>query len=205
MATFDFDAVVVGGGVAGACTAALMAKAGFRVCLLDQRIPNPPDDETSARVVALSLGSQRILNHAGAWSLLGEGHATAYGEMRVESGQGVLRFRADEHGLPALGWIVEIPRIQHALWTALNDHPNVTIQAPSQWHDWSPIEGGIKIRLEDEKGDLTASLSTKVLIGADGAQSRLRQSAGIETTQWDYNQRALIGPVTTDIPHPGMA
>lgn len=205
MATFDFDAIVVGGGVAGASTAALMAEAGFAVCLLDQRMPSPPADETSPRVVALSLGSQRILNHTGAWSMLGENHATPYGQMRVESGQGVLRFKADEHGLPALGWIVEIPRLQHALWRVLKDNPNVTIQAPSHWHDWTPIEGGARIRLADDRGDLTASQTTRVLIAADGAQSRLRQSAGIETTQWDYNQQALIGPVTTETANPGMA
>ncbi|HEY7905523.1 MAG TPA: FAD-dependent monooxygenase, partial [Wenzhouxiangella sp.] len=112
---------------------------------------------------------------------------------------------SDEHGLPALGWIVEIPRLQHALWDVLKTHPLVTIKAPTQWHDWAPIDGGVRIRLKHEQGDLTDTHSARVLIAADGAQSRLRQSAGIETTQWDYNQQALIGPVTTQIKNPGTA
>lgn len=205
MTAFDFDAIVVGGGVAGACTTALLAKAGFRVCLLDQRVPVALSDQPSPRVVAMGLGSQRILDHAGAWSSLEEHHMTAYGQMRVESGQGVLTFKADEHGLPALGWIVEIPRLQHALWDVLKTHPLVTIKAPTQWHDWAPIDGGVRIRLGNAQGDLTDTHSARALIASDGAQSRLRQSAGIETTQWDYNQQALIGPVTTQIKNPGTA
>ncbi len=205
MPAFDFDATVVGGGVAGACTAAVLAKAGFRVCLLDQRAPAALSDAPLARVVAIGLGSQRILNHAEAWSRLGKDHTTAYGQMRVESGQGVLTFKADEHGLPALGWIVEIPRLQHALWEVLHAHPRVSIEAPAQWHDWSVVAGGLRLRLKNEQGDLTATHTTRLLVAADGARSSIRQAAGIETDSWDYNQQALVGPVTTETPNPGMA
>src|SRR5580693_3692643 len=90
----DFDVVVIGGGLAGACTAALLAQhaglAAGRVALLSDESPvarssaDPPD----LRVVAISRASERVLRAAQAWQLLDPARLCAYERMRVwhESG-----------------------------------------------------------------------------------------------------------------------
>ena len=205
MPKFDFDAVIVGGGIVGAITAKLLADQDWQVCLLDQHHPKSLQQTLNTRVVAISPGSQRIMEKAGIWSTLDPERLGVYRQMQVESQNQTVQFSAQEHGLPELGWIVETDLIQNRAWDRLADHPNVVIKSPAQWHDWSEKSNGLKVRLVDEHGDLAETISAQLLIAADGTRSALRQSAEIETTLWDYNQVALIGPVVTGSPNQGMA
>lgn len=200
----DWSALVVGGGVAGATTALLLAKQTGKVCVIDQRVPQF-EDKASNRVVAISLGSERILKHIGIWPALPADRLAPYDQMVVDAKGQRLTFRADEHGLPHLGTLIEIPLLEKVLWEAMAHHPNIEIKAPVQWHDFEDTPSGIRLRLLDEAGDVQATLSACVLIGADGARSRIRQQAGIDHTWWDYNQQALIGPVRTEKPNDGLA
>src|SRR5262245_901931 len=83
------DIVVVGGGMVGACLAALMARRGIvpagRLVLIESRLPPRPaaDDEVDLRVSALSRASERILQACGAWAAIGASRACAYERMSV--------------------------------------------------------------------------------------------------------------------------
>ena len=71
----DFDVLIVGGGMVGACLAALLARderlAAWRVAVVEPSAPRPPQDGVvDLRVSALSRASERILRHAGAWDAL---------------------------------------------------------------------------------------------------------------------------------------
>lgn len=204
MAKPDWDALVVGGGVAGATTALLLAKQGAKVCVIDQRIPHF-EDTPSNRVVAISLGSERILRHIGVWQALPHERLAPYGQMVVDAKGQRLVFRADEHGLPHLGTLIEIPLLEKQLWETIRQAPGIELHAPCHWHDFEQTSACIKLRLLDEAGDVQNRLTASVLIGADGARSAIRQRAGIENTWWDYNQKALIGPVVTEKSNEGLA
>lgn len=204
MAKADWDALVVGGGVAGATTALLLAKQGAKVCVIDQRVPRF-EDKASNRVVAISLGSERILRHIGVWQALPVERLAPYDQMVVDAKNQRLVFRADEHGLPHLGTLIEIPLLEKQLWETIKQHADIELRAPCHWHDFEQTPSCIKLRLLDEAGDVQSSLTASVLIGADGARSIIRQHAGIENTWWDYNQQALIGPVVTEKSNEGLA
>jgi 2-polyprenyl-6-methoxyphenol hydroxylase-like FAD-dependent oxidoreductase len=196
----DFDIVVAGGGVAGAVTAALLARQGRRVALVDRKRPRAPeaDAEFDPRVVAISPGARNVLSAAGAWQHVPEERVGPYARMAVQADGGHVEFAASQHGLEQLGWIVEIPTLQAAAWQSLASQTGVVdIMAPAGVESFEPRTNRLGVELDN--GD---HIRTRLLIAADGARSRLRELAGIEVDQWHYNQHALVTHVTTEQPTP---
>ncbi len=50
-----------------------------------------------------------------------------------------------------------------------------------------------------------ATLSARLLVGADGARSQIREQAGIATHGWDYDQSAIVTTVGHERDHEGRA
>lgn len=198
----DFDVVIAGGGVAGATAAALLAESGHRVALVDRRAPEEPDPaaDFDPRVVAIAPGSAAVLGAAGAWERLPENRLGPYDRMQVHADGGRIDFAASEHGLGKLGWIVEVPWLQAACWQALEALEGVDILAPSSVTGFSRREDHVRLELDDDK-----TMRARLLVAADGARSRLRRMAGIETDLWHYNQKALVAHVETQAPNDGLA
>ncbi len=197
-----FDVIVVGGGAAGACTAALMATGSRRVGLLDIRTPQRPDAEKDIdpRVAAISPGSRNILIAAGAWPLLDGKRIGSYDRMRVVSGRHSIDFRASDHGLSQLGWILEIPAVERALWDALEARGQVEFLTGHRLASMGSRAGELRLHLDDG-----SRVDTRLLVAADGGQSRVRREAGIETDTWHYNQSAIVAHLETEQPNQGLA
>lgn len=195
MATLDFDFIIVGGGVAGAACAALLAGQNRRVALIDTRRPRfqTSPGEFDLRVVAISPGSQRVLAAAGAWQHLDPSRLAAYRHMQVHAESLGVTFSASDHGLLELGWIAEIPAMEQALWTALDSMDAVTMFAPVSWSSFDMGSETVRIVLDDGR-----TLRASLIVAADGGRSRLRQQTGITVDEWHYNQCALIAPVQTE-------
>lgn len=198
----DFDIVIAGGGVAGATAAAFLAQSGHRVALVDRQRPKDldPGSDFDPRVVAIAPGSAAVLDAAGAWERLPTERLGPYDRMQVHADGGEIEFRASEHGLSQLGWIVEVPWLQACVWQALAGIGGVELIAPAGVKDVSQREDHVRIERDDGK-----TLRARLLVAADGARSRLRQMAGIETEMWHYNQQALVCHVTTERPNDGIA
>ncbi len=201
----DDTLLVVGGGVTGATTAALLAQAGWSVAVVDRRGFDMHSPQPNDRVVALGLGAQRVFKHLGLWSRLMEGAVTPYPTMVVEAKGHRLTFHADAHGLPELGFIVSIPWLEAVLAEHIQAQENIELHAPATWSDFKVTDDGVRLYLGPNPQTVTETLSGALLVGADGAGSAVRQRAGIEHTAIDYNQQALIGPVVTARPNPGIA
>jgi len=200
----DFDVVIVGGGMVGACLAALMGAesrlAGWRIAVVDPATPRPPvDGATDLRVSALSRASQRILVHAGAWPAI-ERHACPYSEMVVWDAAGrpdardALRFSASEAGEPDLGCIAENLRVQWALTESRHARGVTQLRA-----------GLEALEFDDDSARLTLSdgrrVACSLVVGADGGQSRTRELCGIGRAGWSYGQSAVIAHLRPQRPH----
>ena len=198
----DHDIVIAGGGVAGATAAALLAHSGHRVALVDRRRPATvdPGAEFDPRVVAIAPGSAAVLAAAGAWDRLPAERLGPYDRMRVHAEGGEINFRASEHGLEKLGWIIEVPWLQACAWQALEALDGVELLAPAGVTTFCQRENHVRVELTDGR-----ILKAGLLVAADGARSRLRQMAGIETDLWHYNQQAVVSHVTTQTPNDGLA
>lgn len=202
--THEFDIVVVGAGMVGAALASGLGQSGFSVALVD-RAEVPVFDPQAApdlRVSALSAGSERYLCQLGAWDAMTTMRLTPYARLAVWDqtphplSQLLPRtlarteFNARELDAPHLGHIVENPVTQQALWQCAKAQPTVTM-----------ITGNGIIRLTDDPTGATVHLEDgsqlvcQLVVGADGAASRVRDLAGIGVSRDQYGQQALVASV----------
>lgn len=203
----DFDLVIIGGGMVGACLAALAAStrefAGLRIALLEAHPPSSPpsDDEVDLRVSAVSRASERILDACGAWSKIEARQRCAYSDMVVwdaasrPRAPGSIHFSASESGQPDLGHIVENRRLQWAIYASAALRSGVTVLRAEL--SGLGLDGAAATLILADGRKLTAAL----IVGADGAASSSRKLAGIETRGWEYEQRAFVTHVRTEHAH----
>ncbi|AMN46677.1 2-octaprenylphenol hydroxylase [Steroidobacter denitrificans] len=206
----DFHIVVIGGGMVGACVAALSAAnpqlTGLRIAMLEAQPPTmpPPQDgnaEIDLRVSAFSRAAERILGSVGAWPLLPAQHICAYDDMvvwdapRQPDDPGVIRFSAGAVGEPNLGHIIENRRVQWALYECAPFREQVTLLR-------AELTG---LEFDNERAVLSLGdgrrISAMLVIGSDGAASRSRALAGIETRGREYDQQAFVTHVRTERAH----
>jgi len=203
--TPEYDLVVVGGGAVGATFAALAVRqAGLpaaRVAVIERDRPPPwtLTDAYDLRVFALSRASSRILAAAGAWDAIARARVSPYERMRVwhESmspfGNDALVFDAAELGEPNLGYIVEGRLIQTALHASLEALGVTIVSATVESLALAPDTAVVAL------GE--RRLTARLLVGADGGRSRVRELAGLAATTRDYHQQAIVANVTTAKPH----
>ncbi|MGB6602700.1 MAG: FAD-dependent monooxygenase, partial [Steroidobacteraceae bacterium] len=158
-----------------------------------------PDAPPDARVVALSRASERVLGHAGAWQAMAGARLSAYERMRIwhesvpAASRDVLVFDAADVGEPNLGYIVENRLLQAALlgaFTAAGGHLH-----RAQFTSLRIADDAVEVRTA------SGALSARLVVGADGAQSALREAAGLTAEVSDYRQNAIVASVATAQPH----
>lgn len=201
------DVLIVGGGPVGACAGALLARgsaghaAPLSVAILEPRRPQMPlaGSGLDSRVVAISRASEHILESAGAWFRVLGPRVEAYERMRIwhesvaPSSGGVLVFDAAEVGEPNLGYILENRLLQAALLDAFADAGG-RIES-LELH--SLRVGTECVEVETSGG----SMSARLVIGADGARSAVRESVGLTAEISDYRQTAIVTTVETERAH----
>jgi 2-octaprenyl-3-methyl-6-methoxy-1,4-benzoquinol hydroxylase len=209
----SFDVVVVGGGMVGAAVACSLGGSSLKVAVIESAPPEAftPDQPHDLRVSALSIASKNILETVGAWDGVVNRRLCPFRRMRVWETAGDTEFCSDDINYPELGYIVENRVTQLALLERLQDFDNVELMCPATINkiNYSPGRiGSLPIAAlppslavgkspEVELGD-GRILSAKVLVAADGGQSRVRQVVGLGVTSWDYKQHALVIYIETD-------
>ena len=194
-----FDAVIVGGGMVGAAAALGLAKQGLQVALIENEAPAGFDPSAPAdlRISAIGCASARFLQKLGAWGSVEKMRSVPYRRLETWEVDGSeVKFDAQSLGLPELGFMVENRVLQLALWQQFDALTNLTRFCPAKLrhllqHDdktWS---------LQLTTGDL---LRTKLVIAADGANSLVRQLAGIGVDGWEYRQHCMLINVETETP-----
>ncbi len=196
-----FDVVVVGAGVVGASCALLLARCGFRVGVLEERLPLPWNQahELDPRVIAAAPSAVQLFERLEVWDTIVNARACAYRRMRVwdACAPAELGFDAADEGRAALGWIVENGLIQSVLWQALQRTPGIELFCPATYESAEQRDGRLQqLRLADG-----TRLNTRLLIAADGGNSLWPQRLGITHRSRDYEQRAIVAHVRTERAH----
>ncbi|MBT6419400.1 MAG: 2-octaprenyl-3-methyl-6-methoxy-1,4-benzoquinol hydroxylase [Gammaproteobacteria bacterium] len=191
----EYDVLIVGGGMVGATVACALGDSDLRVALIEQSMPEEfsPEQAHDLRVSALSIASQQILQTVGAWDAVLAARVCPFKRMRVWETAGDTEFNSDTIDYDALGYIVENRVTQLALLHRAEAFSNVEFLCPATIKQINYVAGKASVELEDG-----AVLSAKVVVGADGGQSRLRHVVGLGVTSWDYQQHAMVIYVETD-------
>lgn len=189
--------VVCGGGIAGMACALGLARQGFKVSVLapDRSHPVPDADTYHPRVYAISEANHQFLHGLGVWNLMDARRLTPVVAMELYGdGGGYLELDAWQDARDTLTWIVESGEMERVLRQALLVYGVV-------WHD---------AQLSSREGNqLTTStgqtLQADLLVGADGAKSTVRRLSGISHEFRAYGDEGLVGHLTAERPHQGVA
>ncbi len=196
----DYDVLIVGGGMVGASLAVALMPLGLKIGLIDAfKFGVAEQPSYDDRSIALSYGSSRIFAGMGLWDAL-ESKTTPIKKIHVsDRGHfGATRLSAIKEKVPALGYLVEGRVFGKLLYDVLGDS-NIEQIIPASVTATKEIKNGLEITLLKDKKETT--VTAKLLVGADGTQSKIRELSGIGMTQSDYHQTAVIANISTEKPH----
>ena len=202
----SFDLAIIGGGMVGLALACALADSDLNVAIIEGRTPNlTPNDQHDIRVSALSQASKNLLTRLDVWSSIAAGRCQPYQAMDVWDSDsfGKISFDAAELRSDSLGTIVENSAIQAALWQRAQQISNITIFDPYHCKSiaFGDKEAWLTLQSTDPDNQEQPSLTAKLVVGADGANSWLRNKADIPLTSWDYGHHALVATIETDLNH----
>ncbi|MUK75592.1 FAD-dependent 2-octaprenylphenol hydroxylase [Aliivibrio fischeri] len=197
------DIAIIGGGMVGLTVAAALENSGLRIAVIESQLPKEelaslPD----IRVSAISRASENILNNVGAWQGVLSRRAAPYTSMQVweQDSFAKIEFEAEDIAQHNLGHIVENRVIQLSLLDKISKQENVTLLAPERCSNIMFGESEAWINLESGK-----AITAKLVVGADGANSWLRNQLDIPLTHWDYGHSALVANIRTVDVHDATA
>jgi 2-octaprenylphenol hydroxylase len=194
----QFDVIIIGGGIVGATAACALGAAGLSVAVVEARTPVVDTGVRDARVFAITRASERIFSALGVWDAISARDICTFREMRVwdAGGSGAIHFDCADIGEPFLGHIIEPRFIQAALLERLQTLAEVQLYCPAQFSDIEIGENQVTVVLDD-----ATTLTTSLVVAADGARSPLREHLGIQVRVHDYRQSGLVALVKTEHGH----
>ncbi len=204
----DVDIFISGGGVAGLTAAAAFGAAGFSVVIAD---PAPPITDASTegadlRTTAFLQPARDFLDRAGLWPRL-VAHATPLQVMRIVDAGGAEPIprvtkdfnAADISDLP-FGWNLPNWLLRREMVARIAELPNVDFRSGVGFKSMLTRTAHARVTLTDG-----TSLTTRLVIGADGRGSPVRQAAGIDAQTTRYGQKAVTFAVTHAAPHDNIS
>lgn len=196
-----FDVIVVGAGIVGAAFALALKGSGLKVAVIEASPLSAPGADWDSRIYAISPGSARWLAELGVWQTLDATRiAPVYG-MQIHGDAGAqIEFDAYAAGLPQLAHIMESGRIQHGLWQALQAAPHISVFSGVRCAAIEWADAGAQLQLEDG-----STLSTQLVVAADGVHSWVRTQAGISAQRSDYGQLGVVANFACERDHRHIA
>ncbi|MGZ8240188.1 MAG: 2-octaprenyl-6-methoxyphenyl hydroxylase [Methylobacter sp.] len=200
----DYDLFIAGGGLSGNCLALALKEIGLRMAIIEantrkQLHASPAGD----RALALAAGTVKMLEALGVWQ--GISHAaTAIKNIHIsDRGHfGKTRLSAQKENVPALGYVVIARDIEEHVANLVNA-ANIPVICPARVAGLMSGDEEICVSLKPENGSL--SISAKLLVGADGGNSSVRNLLEIAQQKTDYGQTALVTTVKSSIPNNNVA
>jgi 2-octaprenylphenol hydroxylase len=198
-----YDVVIVGGGVVGLVLALALKDSDLTVAVIDAELGNQALGEQPAlRVSAISLASENILRKLGVWDEIDGQRRLSYQHMSVwdKDSFGKIQFSHTDVHQAQLGHIIENQSLRGSLWRKAEAGGHIELLAPKKIAKLVFGQQESFITLDDE-----SMLSARLVVGADGANSYVRQQAGLPLTYWDYDHRAIVATIKTALPHDNTA
>lgn len=195
------DLLIVGAGMVGSALALALRDSGLNILVVDGGPltvkPFVADAPFEARVSALSIASQRVLERLGVWDGIVARRVSPYSDMHVwdGSGTGKVHFSASSVHAEVLGHIVENRVVQDALVERLHGS-DIGLLADARLEQMRHSGDDWLLTLSDGR-----TLRAPLVVAADGANSTVRRMTGTATREWDYLHHAIVTSVRTEESH----
>mgnify|MGYP001806235789 CR=1 FL=1 len=206
----DYDVTIVGGGIVGATLACSLKDSGLKIAIIEPQLPSIAASRSQA--YAITLLSGLILEGIGVWQKILP-QITTFHQINLCDGNypRIVEFYPQDLGKTqkvsppksAMGYVGEHRVLLTALQECLENCPNVSWVCPAEvvQVNYQSEYASVDIKINEE----VRTISTKLLVAADGARSRLRTSANIKTSGWKYWQSCIAMTIKTEKPHNEIA
>ena len=196
----QYDVLIIGGGMVGLTLACVLGRSAVRVAVIEAYEPQDrlAGEDYTLRMSAINKSSQQVFERIQAWQGMLQRRACAYQQMHVwdATGDGKIHFDAADLGTDGLGHIIENQMVQYALYEQATRLDSVELICPAQVTEIDYQPQGSRVSLRDGR-----CLGAPLLVGADGAQSMVRQAAQIEVEQAAYQQKGVVACVKSTQHH----
>jgi len=199
-ATHSTDIVINGAGMVGLLLANALAEHGLSIAIVEpaQQVPTWNQQQFDMRVSAITRASQHILTTLGIWQDIEAMRVSPFREMHAwdSTGDGVIHFDSADIGQAYLGHIIENSVIQTALYNHLKTFDNIHWFQPAVPAELAISQHNAVLLLDDQ-----TQINARLIVGADGGRSWVREQAGITIQSTDYKQHAVVATVKTQLFH----
>ena len=200
-----YDLIIVGGGMVGASLAVALKDSGLSIAIIEafewKGHQQPSFDDRS---IALSYGSKKILDAMSVWPEIKDRcqpiktiHVSDRGYF------GATRLYHDEEKVEALGYVIENRVMGEMLQNKIESMTHVDVLMPATVENVDELAEEVKLSVL--QGDQVTTITTSLLIAADGAMSKVRDMVGITHRKDEYSQSAVIANVVTEKYHQAVA
>ena len=184
----NFDLIIVGGGIVGSTLAVALKNVGLKIAIIESQ--SLGEVVKRQRAYALSILSGKIFQGIGVWQDIFP-HIGKFKHIRLSDDffAGVVKFKTDDLHTDYLGYVGEHPYILSALQKACLDSPQISYFEQAKINNLTTDDTGTRVQIQLQDQEL--SLQTKLIVGADGARSFIREQAEINTRGWKYWQSCV--------------
>jgi 2-octaprenyl-6-methoxyphenol hydroxylase len=200
-----YDVAIVGGGLVGSSLAIALHDSGLAVALIEAVAPRtstqPSYDE---RNLALARATVTALDTLGVWKSVAA-RATAIRRIHISrAGEfGSVRLDAQREHLADFGAVLPARELGNGLVAALAAATSLARITPAQVTAVEPAGDAVTLVLQRDGAE--SRLRARLVVGADGTDSFVRNALGIEVEEEDYAQTLFVGTVTPEREMDGCA
>lgn len=202
------DVLIVGGGLVGSSLAIALALDGVDVGLVEATAPGSLPPVFDQRNLSFAEASVHALTTLGVMQKL---RAPTGAIRRIHVSRqgdfGRVLLDAGRHGREEFGRVVVARDFGEALEARVSELPGIVRYRPARFEATSSVpDGGAPLRdVQVSRGGETLHLRTRLLVGADGADSGVRRALGIGHVRHDYGQALFVCRLRTERAPEGTA
>ena len=199
---YDYDLVIVGGGIIGLTLAAALNDSGLRILLIEARVQSA--SVAKGQAYAIHMLSALIYQGIGIWDKILPQIET-YNRVRLSDADyaGVVEFNTDDIGSKDLGYVAEHQALLYPLQELVKESPNITYLCPAEVISTEYLENVATVEVK-VAGEI-CTIRSHLVVAADGGKSRIREAAGIKTRGWKYWQSCIVAFVKPEKNHNNTA
>ena len=197
-----FNIAIVGSGLTGCITSLALAKAGYKVALIDPKsFQGFKRNNYDTRTTALSKKSKLFFEHLNLWQSM-KPSTCMIKNIMVNDGnpqKNVYFKKTQSKKNKPLGFMIRNRDLFTLLIDQINENKNIN-KFDNKVEAFSRDQKNVTIKLDDKR-----IITSQLLIAADGKNSFIREKSGIKISKKNYNQKAFIFNVKHTKSHNNLA